>query len=157
RKHYMLLAEVLVGLDRPDWEKAYRGLVAAATDLASVSTDRAETLSGLGGVLHNLAMRLNDRDQLEPAKRLLEEAVRNQHLALQASPDNPAYLVFLRNHYWVLADVLKQLQQRDAAIETYRLNVPVLEKLIAVRPDEPDYPSDLGAKLNDLALLLRDR
>jgi tetratricopeptide (TPR) repeat protein len=150
----MLLAEVLVGLDRLSWEDAYRSMVAAAEDLAAVSSDKAQVQSGLGAVLHNLAQRLRERGQLEPARQLLEQAVRHQQLALKISPDNPAYLLFLRNHHWVLAETDKRLAQFAAAKENYRQCIAVLEKLAALRPDEPDYQSDWGAKLNDLSLLL---
>ena len=154
RKHYMLLAKALIALDRPGAEDAIRGLVETASELEAVSPDKAEEQSGLGAVLHNLALLHRDRGQLEPARQLLEQAIRYQQLALKISPDNHRYLVFLRNHYWMLADVHKRLNQFAAADENYRLCIAVLEKLIALRPNEPDYQSNLGAKLNDLSLLL---
>jgi tetratricopeptide (TPR) repeat protein len=157
RKHYMLLAEVLIALDRPGVEDAIRGIVTTATDLEAVSSDKADVQSGLGAVLHNLALKFLDRRKWEPARQLLEQAVGHQQAALRIRPENVTYLVFLRNHYSSLAYTLKQLRQPGEAEAIYRLNLPVLEKLVALRPDEPDYPSDHGAKLNDLALLLKDR
>jgi serine/threonine protein kinase/tetratricopeptide (TPR) repeat protein len=154
RRHYMVLAEVLIALDRTEADDAIRGVVTAAADLEAVSPEKAQAQSGLGAVLHNLALLLRDRDRLEPARQLLEQAVRHQLLALKTSPGNHGYLVFLRNHYWMLAEVHKRLKQFAAAEESYRQCIAVLEKLIALRPDEPDYQSDLGAKLNDQSQML---
>ena len=41
RKAYSIQAEVLDGLDRPEAEDAYRGLVATATDLVAIAASRS--------------------------------------------------------------------------------------------------------------------
>src|SRR5205823_2458495 len=133
-----------IALDRPGAEDAICGVVTTATDMEAVSPDKAQVQSGLGAVLHNLAMQLRDRGRLEPARQLLEQAVRYQQLALKTSPENHGYLLFLRNHYWVLAETRKRLNEFARAEEDYRQCIAVLEKLIALRPNEPDYQSDLG-------------
>jgi serine/threonine protein kinase/Flp pilus assembly protein TadD len=157
RRHYLDSIEVLEHLGRArEAEEAFRQLVAAYEEFDMERPEATEFRSDLGALLHNLAQRHKARGELDQAREILEKAVAHQRAALQVDPENVTAQVFLRNHYWVLADVHKGLGQLPAAEQDYRHCTGVLERLIALRPHEPNYQSDLGAKLNDWALLLSD-
>jgi serine/threonine protein kinase/Flp pilus assembly protein TadD len=157
RRDSLTLAEVLQQMGRPvEFEEVHQQLIAALEQFVAERPDAADFQSNLGGLQHNRAVRLEGRKELEPARQLLEQAIRHQQAALNVRPDNVTALVFLRNHYGALARILKQLGQMAAADENYRQCLAVLEKLVALRPEEPDYQSDQGAKLNEIALLLSD-
>jgi serine/threonine protein kinase len=157
RRHYVDLIAVLQQCGQPaELDDAHRKIIAALEEFLAARPDNANLRSDLGGLLHNLALLLDSRGELEPARQLLDQAVGHQQAALKASPDNAPSLVFLRNHYCVLAAIHKRMGKLAAAENNYRLCNGVLEKLIALRPGEPAYQSDLGAKLNDMALLLSD-
>jgi serine/threonine protein kinase/Tfp pilus assembly protein PilF len=157
RRDYLDLIAVLEPLGRAaEVEEAFRQLVAAYEEFGVERLEAAGLRSDLGAFLHNLAQRHKERGELEQARELLEKAIAHQRAALQVNPENGSAWVFLRNHYWVLADIHKGLGQLPAAEQDYRHCTGALEKLIALRPHEPNYQSDLGAKLNDWALLLSD-
>ena len=63
----------------------------------------------------NLARVLLARQDLDAARRLLEEAVPHHHAALKANPKNPPYRRFFRNNRWRLAETLLALKDHAAA------------------------------------------
>jgi tetratricopeptide (TPR) repeat protein/tRNA A-37 threonylcarbamoyl transferase component Bud32 len=120
---YLQLGLVLGWKAPKEAEAAFRAALDLRRKLADASPRSAEYRSDLAVVLHNLAILLAGRAESQEARRLLEEAITHQQAALQASPGQPAYQAFLRNHQRRLADVLVQLGEPRAnapkLVETY--------------------------------------
>jgi tetratricopeptide (TPR) repeat protein len=110
------LGAILSSAGRPeDAATAYGKALPIQEKLVADLSHVAEYQSDLGATLHNLADLRGDRGDFPEARALLERAVRHQRLAWKAHPQNPTYRQFLRNHYWLLADVLVQLKDHAAA------------------------------------------
>src|SRR5262249_27636682 len=122
-RHQENLAFVLNILDlllrdtgRPrDAEEAQKRALAINKKLAANHPDVPRYRYLVGGSLHNLAMNLANRGDMDEAIRLLKEAVDHQQAALKLSPRNPDYRTYLRNHYVLLSDVLIRLGDHRAA------------------------------------------
>jgi tetratricopeptide (TPR) repeat protein/tRNA A-37 threonylcarbamoyl transferase component Bud32 len=72
---------------------------------------------GLGGVCHQLAMLCRMQGDLAGARRLFEEAVDHQRVAVAGCPAHPVYRQLLRNHYWELTRTLLFLKEHGPAAE----------------------------------------
>src|SRR5262249_21670263 len=96
-------------------ETPYRLSLELARALVESNPGILDYLCRLGATEHNLALLLGKAGRREEARHLLWHAVRHQKAALKAAPGHPQYREFLRNHYFLLAEVLLQLGQRDAA------------------------------------------
>ncbi len=64
--------------------------------LSDAFADSAEVQSMLGGVLNNLAFLKQQRGDVEAAKRLYDEAIEHQKVAVRLAPQIPRYQSFLR-------------------------------------------------------------
>jgi tetratricopeptide (TPR) repeat protein len=149
--HYVNLANVLADLQIPgsELERAHERGVELARELARDFPDVAAYQSQLGGALSNWAVLRKKEGQFAAARRLLEEAIVHQQLALKDNNQNPTYLDFLRKHYDVLAQVLRELKGPDLE-RTYRDMIPVMQRLLKLFPKNAYYPSSLGMIKNDL-------
>jgi serine/threonine protein kinase len=157
-RYYSNLAIVMDRMSRPaEAEDAVRQQVAVLQKLTEVQPGAAADQSKCGAILHNLAVKHHARKELEPAIGLLEQAIRHQQAAVKSNPNNPTYLGNLSLHYRVLNNVLRPMGRLDRVEETYRLSISVLEKLIALCPEDPAHQSHLAAELNDLAQVLLKR
>jgi WD40 repeat protein/tetratricopeptide (TPR) repeat protein len=74
--------------------------------LVKESPEVPDLHSDLGATLNDLGIVLRDSGRLKEARRLLEEAVTHQRAALQKNPGHPTYRLFLRIHYFYLAETL---------------------------------------------------
>jgi eukaryotic-like serine/threonine-protein kinase len=86
----LLQAEILGALDRPEAEAAYRGLVATATDLATVSTSKSAALLELAKTETALADWLERHGNELEAGALREQARRHEKEAAAAAGAAPA-------------------------------------------------------------------
>jgi tetratricopeptide (TPR) repeat protein/tRNA A-37 threonylcarbamoyl transferase component Bud32 len=75
----------------------------------------------LGGILGNLGASMNGTDELPLARDLLEDAVSQERLALDANPQHPRYRTFLRTDYLRLARVAVRQGDHERAAEATRL------------------------------------
>jgi serine/threonine protein kinase/Tfp pilus assembly protein PilF len=100
---------------------------------------------GLGGVLHNLAQVYKDQGKLAEARQLYQEALAHQRDALKDNPRDASVRLFLRNHYFGLAQTLAQLgdhkelarlagEMRTALPESGQITAIAAECLIDVLP-----------------------
>jgi serine/threonine protein kinase/tetratricopeptide (TPR) repeat protein len=111
-----LLADVLGELGRVDEAmKAEAKPLELWRKLAAGAPKDAEYQSNIGASLNNLAKNLLARKNPAEAARLLEEAVTRQRAARMIEPANQTYRLFLRNHYWNLAEALVQLGRHGEA------------------------------------------
>jgi tetratricopeptide (TPR) repeat protein len=98
---------VLLNSHRPKMaEEAHRKSLEIYERLVAESPSVPDYQSQLGGALNNLAGILRARGELAESRRLCERAVRCQRSALEKTPRNPTYRLFLANHYRGLADTL---------------------------------------------------
>jgi serine/threonine protein kinase/tetratricopeptide (TPR) repeat protein len=92
-------------------EEAYRrsieGYEKLVLRLPSVPRYRSE----FGAMVNDLATLFKSQRRMAEARPLLEKAIPEQHKALEQDPANPRYRLFLRHHYFNLADVI--LSQGD--------------------------------------------
>jgi eukaryotic-like serine/threonine-protein kinase len=110
------LGVILMSAGRPDdAATAYRKALPIQEKLVKDHPQVAEYQSSLGATLHNLANLRRNRGEFTEARALLERAVPHQRLAWKADPRNPTYCRFLRNHHWLLAEVLVQLKEHAEA------------------------------------------
>ena len=72
----------------------------------------------LGGTLNNLAGYPQDRGDLAEARKLLEQAVEHQTVALTSNSKHPGYRAFLGNHFRSLAEVMVRQKDHAKAVET---------------------------------------
>jgi serine/threonine protein kinase len=93
----------------------YGRTIPVLTDFVQQAPARHEQRSLLGKMLHQLALRRKEEGKAPEARKLLEQAVAQQRLALTAAPANPTYRQRLRNHYAVLGSTLVQLRDHAAA------------------------------------------
>src|SRR5262249_50189189 len=83
--------------------------------LAAGAPKNAEYQSNIGASLNNLAKDLLARKKPAEAARLLKEAVNYQEAARKIAPEDQTSRLFLRNHYWNLAEALAQLGKHGEA------------------------------------------
>jgi tetratricopeptide (TPR) repeat protein len=86
--------------------------------LAAGAPEVAHYQGQVGATLNNLARNLLARKNPAEAARLLEEAVTWQKRARMIDRENGTYRLFLRNHYWNLAEALTQLGKHGQAGRT---------------------------------------
>ncbi len=142
RKHYMLLAEVLVPIDGRRAEEAYRVLLTASADLG-IASDVTE--SELGAGLNNQATQLGDDPRALAEKRqLLEKAIVHQEAALARKPAEAKYQQFLGHHLQNLGWVLVKQGHSADAEKAYHRCLAVREKLAAEHPENPAYQTELA-------------
>jgi eukaryotic-like serine/threonine-protein kinase len=128
---WLTLAGVLKQLgERGEAETAYRQSLEVFQESPADFRSRPGVQSDLAATLNDLSLLLMDRGEVAKARRLLEEAVEHQQLALQAQPRHPPYRQFLRHHYANLAKALGRLGEH---VELAR----VAEKLSEVFPENP--------------------
>jgi tetratricopeptide (TPR) repeat protein len=84
-------------------EALHREGVAVLQKLAAEFPQLPVHRSELGGALHNLAMLR--RANAAEAREMLLQAIAHQRAALAANPKHAVYRRYLRNHYWMLADI----------------------------------------------------
>jgi serine/threonine protein kinase/tetratricopeptide (TPR) repeat protein len=85
----------------------------------------------LGGALHNLAVVHKDCGRPERAIPLLEEAIREQEIALAELPSHPGVKRFLRFHLFSLADAFLRTGELEPAL-------PLADRLAKDYADEPN-------------------
>ncbi|MEK7217029.1 MAG: tetratricopeptide repeat protein, partial [Chloroflexota bacterium] len=101
------LGSFLLGLGRdPEAEKMFRKALPIHEALAAEAPKNLEYQSDLGGVLHNLALPLRDRGELEEAQRLFKQAINCQRIAYKSNPQHPQYRRYLKKHLVTLANLL---------------------------------------------------
>jgi len=66
----------------------------------------------------NLARIMLARQELDGARRLLDEAARYHQAALKGAPNHPLYRKFYRNNRWRLTETLIELKDHAAAAES---------------------------------------
>jgi serine/threonine protein kinase len=81
----------------------------------------------MGGALSNLAEALTYQGKLVEARRLVEEAIGHQQAAHKLSPKQLGYLRFLRNHYWVLAEITVKQGDHATVFRAARKAVAVFD------------------------------
>src|SRR5262249_47399256 len=89
--------------------------VALLDKLAKAHRDVADYPHKLGGALNNLAMLRLDAQQPAEAKALALRAIACQRDAVVLRPNDPKFLQFLSNHFYVLARALIRLADPPAA------------------------------------------
>jgi serine/threonine protein kinase/tetratricopeptide (TPR) repeat protein len=118
--------------------------------MAARRPDSAETISGLGGALHNFARAVRTSGDHERAYALVEEAVRVQREARRLAPSHPTVKRFLRFHFWSMiemdhdarddvaatthVDELIDVDREDS--ETWRIAATVLSRGAALARDD---------------------
>jgi serine/threonine protein kinase len=103
---------VVLSAGRPaEAEQVHRQAVAVYQQLVAEFSKVPAYRSELGGALHNLA--LVRRAHTAEALDLTRQAIAQQHAALAVNPRHDTYRQFLRNHYWLLAEL--QLTRGDHA------------------------------------------
>ena len=108
------LANVLRLSGRPEEsESVLRRALELRTSLVEQLPDVPKFRSGLGGTLNDLALLQFVRGDLDEARRLLEQAIPHQKVALASNPRDPTYRQFLSNHYLNLAKVLGKRREPD--------------------------------------------
>jgi tetratricopeptide (TPR) repeat protein len=123
--HNSLGVILLYDLDKPqpaeaEFRKACTLQRTLARDFPSVPDYRHQ----LAGTLHNMAELLLERNELPEARQALEEAIRLQHDALHANPNNPTYRKFLRNHAAALVETLLKLKDAVPAAAAAQVPLP---------------------------------
>jgi serine/threonine protein kinase len=140
--------------DRPaEAESAYRRALRLQEALVATDPGNPDYHDRLAATCRALAMQIMWRGELLPAQKLTERATRHELRALRIVPRNKAYQQFLAAQYQLMAAILKRQQNHAQAEATYRKARAVLERLVADFPAMPDHPSNLGAVLNDLAIV----
>ncbi|MFO0812077.1 MAG: serine/threonine-protein kinase [Gemmatales bacterium] len=95
-----ILAVVLTNLQKYDQaEKLHRDNVELFRSLLLHDSENATHHSNLGGELNNLAIALGRLDKVTEALRLIDEAIKEQRMALRQFPNHKQYVGFLYNHY----------------------------------------------------------
>lgn len=92
-----------------DAADTYNEAIKLQERLASDFPSILEYQSQLGSSLHNLSDQLLAEGQNESAHETIRRAILHQTAALRGNPRNADYRHFLRNHVWVLCDVLAEL------------------------------------------------
>jgi tetratricopeptide (TPR) repeat protein len=142
--HYRRLATVLHRLNSPEEEQALRNAVEHRRALLAVANLPAYQ-SEMGGNLNDWALFLMDRGQWEEARRLLDEAIGFQRLALASEPGNRHFRVYLCKHYKILGKTLLNLGELDGAAEALRQRIAVGEGLVKEFPDDREYRYQLAS------------
>ena len=88
-------------------EPRFRAAVRLMTGLVSEFPDVLDYHSELAAALHNLSTLPLDVLDLRETRRLLEQAIEIELVAVQANPEHRRYWRFLANHYNNLANVLR--------------------------------------------------
>jgi serine/threonine protein kinase/Flp pilus assembly protein TadD len=81
------------------------------------------------------------------------EAEAEYRVAIRLKPDSDR----LAGAYYQLGNLLREAGRGTEAAEAYRQALPLRQKLADEFPDRANYQSELGATLNNLALVLQDR
>jgi tetratricopeptide (TPR) repeat protein len=89
-------------------ERAYREFIQHYEKLTALAPNEPGLHSELGAGLNELATALMRREQWDEARQYLQEAIKQQQLALKLRPGDPQYARFLRNHYANLAQVAER-------------------------------------------------
>jgi tetratricopeptide (TPR) repeat protein len=116
---YYNLANILGDLNRDkEAEAAFRQAQVLLERLAAELPTVIVYRHLLGAVLNNLSMYITERGDLAESRKLLEQAIEHQNIALTSNPRHPVYRNFLANHYRSLADVLVQQGEHSSAVKT---------------------------------------
>ena len=109
------LAQVYTASNRPlEAEKAFREALRIKQKLAEASPSLPLYQYGLGAAFHDLATSLLARDPAE-ARRIYEQAIARQKMALAVDPKNREYRNALRGHHFQLAEAHLRLGEHEAA------------------------------------------
>jgi len=158
--HFTNLVPVLRHLKAPaaDLDKAYRRAADNARKLAADFPDVPDHRSRLGDALSNWAGWLVAEKKWREARTLAEEAISLQEQAVKANPKSFTYHEHLGFHYDVLARALERLESPNRE-QVLRQAIAVRRATLDLAPADnmPRCQSNLGANLNDCALLLIDR
>lgn len=123
--------------------------VASRRSILEKQQVKATAHHDLGGALHNLAVAYTAAEEPESAIPLLEEAIREQQIALQALPDHPTFKNFYRFHLFSLANA--QLYHGD--IESALDNADVLASKFS---EVPNALRNVAAIYARASIALRD-
>ncbi|HXG08274.1 MAG TPA: protein kinase [Gemmataceae bacterium] len=138
-------------------ESAYRATLRVREKLAGDFPEVADYQFGLALTRYSLAVLLLQRG--EPAASccdLLEQALVPLRAALEKYPRNVAYLKLYLQICRNLAPVQEQMGKSDEARRTLEQAVVCGRELVRLVATVPDYHSELGASLNNLARRLID-
>jgi tetratricopeptide (TPR) repeat protein len=113
-----------IGLDlagHPDRAReAHRAALAIRQRLVKRFPDEPRLRGELAATLHNLAMLHAGRSEPAEVRRLLEEAIVHQKVAVERDPNEPAWGSFLFNHYCLLGNALQSPGKLDEAEKVHR-------------------------------------
>jgi serine/threonine protein kinase len=140
------LSPLLEQLGRPaEAEEALRRRVDVLEKLTSLQPQAAGHQSNCGAILHNLALKHLDRQELEQATQLLGQAIVHQQAALRQKPAEATFRQFLGNHYTSLGYALAERKQYAEAEKSYRSCLDIREKLAADHPTDQEFQADVAA------------
>jgi tetratricopeptide (TPR) repeat protein len=105
----------------------------------------------LGAGLNNFAIRLRDAGDPAASLVLLQQAVEAQQKALQISPSWRRARWFLRIHFMNLARAQRKLEDRAAAMESWRAAVRTGDELVREFPQVRQHRNELAMDLRALS------
>jgi tetratricopeptide (TPR) repeat protein/serine/threonine protein kinase len=120
-------------------KRNYEGAIAAFREAIRLKPDWADAHLNLGNAFHRQGKRA--------------EAEAESREAIRLKPDSD----LLAGAYYQLGNLLSEVGRRSEAAEAYRRALPLRQKLAEKSPGRADYQGELGATLNNLAMVLQDQ
>src|SRR5205807_2546411 len=123
----------------PEAETALGAALSVHRQLAEEFHTLPEYQNDLAGALVDLAQIRMQRNDLQYARQLLEEARPHHEAALKAQPRHPVYRQFYRNNLSILARVSADMGDYRAALAALRDSLSQSKLLAADFPDDPAH------------------